>query len=167
MKAIKLFAMMLVALVGMTACSNDDDETNNQVKETLYEGETSVQVAGENYPATITVKVVKNEDGTINVEIPYYVLTGTRMGDIEVGASTISNIAYDAEKGAYYREYGADGLQIHLNYRGTEADYPFSSDSYIEAKLTDTGLIMTNSFKPGKMPFPIVEAFEGTIPSEK
>ena len=80
MKAIKLFAMMLVALVGMTACSNDDDKTNNQVKETLYEGETSVQVAGENYPAAITVKVVKNEDGTINVEIPYYVLSGTKMG---------------------------------------------------------------------------------------
>ena len=160
MKTIKLFAMMLVALVGMTACSNDD-ETNKPVNNA------TVQVAGESYPTAITPKVTKNEDGTINVEIPYYVLTGTKMGNIEVGASTISNIAYDAEKGAYYREYGADGLQIHLNYRGTEADYPFSSDSYIEAKLTDTGLIMTNSFKPGKMPFPIVATFEGVIPSEK
>ena len=161
MKVIKLFALMLVALVGMTACSNDDEETNKQVDNA------TVQVAGESYPATINAKVTKNEDGTINVEIPFYVLSGTKMGDIEVGASTISNIAYNAEKSAYYREYGADGLQIHLNYRGTEKDYSFSEDSRIEAKLTDKGLAITNSFKPGKMPFPIVEAFEASLPSEK
>ena len=163
----KLLALMLVALMGLTACSSDDDEKKSIIdpeKGTQFAGENTVQVAGENYPVTITVKVTQNEDGTLNVDIPYYVLSGTKMGNIEVGAVTINNIAYDAEKIAYYRQYGADGKQIHLNYGGREADYPFSEDSYIEVKLAEDGknIAIVNSFKPGKMPFPIVSAFVGT-----
>ena len=48
-----------------------------------------------------------------------------------------------------------------------DGDYPFSDNSEIEVKTTETGIQIINRYQLGKMPFPIVATFEGTIPSAK
>jgi hypothetical protein len=163
MKAIKFFALMLVALIGMTACSDDKEYT----REWTYTGNNTVTVDKEYPPVTITCKVTQRENGTLEVEMPEYQLLNTTIGDLTIGAVTIKNIAYDAERGSYYRPFGKDKLQMHYKSEGgrapMEGDYTFNEDSNIDVKLIENGskgatIVMTYSF--GKMPFKVISKFE-------
>ncbi|MBQ9363607.1 MAG: hypothetical protein IJT97_09365 [Bacteroidaceae bacterium] len=136
-----------------------------------YKGTNTVVVGGQfTYTADITYKITANDDNTVNITVPEYQLTGTMMGDITLGSYTISHVAWDEEKGAFYRDYSQDELSMHLTIVNNEGvttmddDYPFNSDSEvnIEAQPTDTGIKIVNNFQPGKMPFPIATTFEGT-----
>lgn len=164
MKTIKLLSLMLIALLGMTACSSDDDNDNTTVFK--YTGNNTVTVDKTYEPVTITCQVTKNDNGTIDVEIPEYTLGGTTIGDLTIGHVVIKNIGYDKEKGAYSRVYGADGLSMHFKAeRGGKAtmddDYTFKEDSYIKVVQTEQEAIITNNFSFGRMPFRIVTVFEG------
>ena len=66
MKAIKFLALALVALIGMTACSDDKEYT----QEWTYTGNNTVTVDKEYPPVNITCKVTLRENGTIEVEMP-------------------------------------------------------------------------------------------------
>ena len=130
-----------------------------------YDGTNNVVVGGQYaYSTDITYKITANDDQTINIVVPEYQLKGTMMGDLTLGSYTISNIAYDEEKGAFYRNYRNDGLIMHMTNGSTmDGDYSFeNNDAIIEIKPTDTGIQVVNSFQPGKMPFSIVATFEGT-----
>ena len=58
MKAIKFLALMLVALIGMTACSDDKEYT----QEWTYTGNNTVTVDKEYPPVNITCKVTLREN---------------------------------------------------------------------------------------------------------
>lgn len=143
-----------------------------------YTGKNSVMV-GESYgpyETTMTCKVTTNPDMTINVELPEYVLTGTAIGDLTPGKITIRNIAYDEGNTKYYRLYGADGLTQHFKAEQggnvtMDSDYAVAADSYIEVDVVSdgetVGLEVKNHFKLGRMPFPIVAVFYGTVPNEE
>ena len=113
---------------------------------------------------------INSPDGTLNLTIPEYSIEGTPIGDITVGKSVIKNIAYDSKKKAFYRVYGEDGLNIHVKVVGSrsfEDDYAFAQDSYVLIEQTEAGIKVTNSFQPGRMPFPIKATFTEEIAGGK
>ncbi len=159
--------------------NNGDKQTYNvaDIKEMRFEqqadidkytGEISVVVGGQfTYKTTITATVTENADGTIDFSYPEYVLTGTVMGDLTLGAVTIPGIAYDEARGAYYKDYGADGIKQHLTAvnNGTTTmnnDYVLGTGSTITLKIDGNSLTVTNPFKLGAMPFPLEATFTGT-----
>lgn len=124
------------------------------------------------YDMNATYSISANPDGTLNLTIPEYSIEGTPIGDLTVGKSVISNIAFDTKKNAFYRVYGEDGLSIHVKAvnDGTprfDADYAFAQDSYVLIEQTEAGIKVTNSFQPGRMPFPIKATFTEVIAGEK
>jgi hypothetical protein len=131
-----------------------------------HQGSISVMVGGSFGPydnSNVTHQITVNADGTINVVVPEYSLEGTQIGDLTLGTYTISNIAYDTEKGAFYRDYKDDGMTFHFNAvsGGTttmDGDYPFTVGN-IEVKKTDSGIRIVNNFQMGKMPFLITSTF--------
>ncbi|MDE5739791.1 MAG: hypothetical protein K2H92_05720, partial [Bacteroidaceae bacterium] len=60
-----------------------------------------------------------------------------------------------------------DKLTMHFNsdMMNSDTDAPFTEDSEIEVKITETGIKIINTFRVGGMPFPIVATFEGTLVS--
>lgn len=129
-----------------------------------FSGINTIEVGGTPYPVNITYKVTANPDGTLNLSLPEYQVEGTPMGDLTLGAYTLKNIAYDEEKGAFYRLYG-EGVTEHLTAVRNGAttmddDYELDASSYIQVEKTENGIKVINSFKPGAMPFPIVATFE-------
>ena len=123
------------------------------------------------YEVNATYKISANPDGTLNLTIPEYAIDDTPIGDLTIGKSTIKNIAYDEEKQAFYRLYGADEMTEHfkavMNGQTTmDSDYPFSADSYIQIELTESGIKVINHFSLGRMPFPINCTFSEDTASE-
>lgn len=137
-----------------------------------HQGSISVMV-GDNYGPYVNSQVkhviTANADGTINVVIPEYTLDNTAIGNLTLGTYTISNIAYDTEKGAFYRDYKDDGLQFHFKAvnGGTttiDGDYLFTNLGNITIQKTDAGVSIVNNFKPtradgGGMPMNISATF--------
>ena len=133
-----------------------------------YKGTNNVVVGGQYpYDADITYKITANTDGTINITVPEFQLTGTVMGDLTLGTYTITGIAYDETRGAFYRDYTNDGLTMHMtavNNGNTtmDSDYTFETNGAdIEVKTSDDGITVVNNFQPGRMPFPIAATFNG------
>lgn len=135
-----------------------------------YTGNNAVVVGGNfTYNASgVTYTITANEDGTINLSVPEYSLANTIMGDLTLGAYTVSNIAFDEAKNGFYRAYASesanDNLQMHflaVNDGNTvfDKDYEFKSPSNVLIEKTDAGLKITNNFILGNMPFPIVVTF--------
>lgn len=137
----------------------------------IYDGTNTVVVGGMfAYTSDITYKITANPDSTINIVVPDIQLTGTIMGDISMSSYTISNVAWDETREAFYRDYSKDNLSVHMtivqNGNTTiDDDYVFSEENAVNilAKpLEEEGIKIVNNFKPGKMPFPIAATFEGT-----
>ena len=165
MKTLKYLAMMLVALVGMTACSDDDNDEQKLIIDPVFPGfhtgVNTVTVYGQDLTTTMTYQIIPNKDGTINLVSPEYSLEVPMMhGVLTLGEFTIKNIAYDEEKDAFYRQYGSDGLSVHYAMGATDRDYDFSEDSYILIEDTEEGIQVTNEFKLGNMPHSILSVFK-------
>lgn len=132
-----------------------------------YTGTNTVVVGGQfTYTAETSVVITANEDGTVNFTWQEYMLGGTVMGDLTLGTCTISNIAYDEDKGGFYRDYSNDGLTQHFKAEkgGTatmDKDYALGATSTILIEKTDAGIRVSNPFKLGAMPFPITASYEG------
>lgn len=134
-----------------------------------YTGTNSVSVGGMfTYMVNMTYTVEANADGTVNLHIPTYTITGTVMGDLTLGEHTISNIAFDEAKNAFYREYGQDGIKMHftaVNNGQTTMDneYEFingnGSVTNVLIEKSEAGLKVTDTFRLGAMPFEIVGTF--------
>ena len=140
-----------------------------------YKGTNNVVVGGQYpYEANITCKLTAQTDSTVSITLPEYELAGTMMGDLTLGSYTISNIAYDAKRGAFYRDYTNDGLQMHMKAvkdgnTTMDGDYTFEANgATIEIKIADDQVSIVNTYQPGRMPFPIEATFEGTkVPTLK
>lgn len=120
------------------------------------------------YTTDITCKVTATPDATLNVEIPEYVLNETAIGNLTLGKVTIKNVFYDSANDRFFRPYGKlDKLTMHFNsdMMNSDTDAPFTEESEIEVKITETGIKIINTFRVGGMPFPIVATFEGTLVS--
>lgn len=132
-----------------------------------YTGTNTVVVGGQfTYTAETSVVITANEDGTVNFTWQEYMLGGTVMGYLTLGTCTISNIAYDEDKGGFYRDYSNDGLTQHFKAEqgGTatmDKDYALGATSTILIEKTDAGIRVSNPFKLGAMPFPITASYEG------
>lgn len=129
-----------------------------------FTGTNSVVVGGQfTYTADMTCNIVADGE-TLTVEMPEYKLAGTVMGDLTLGACTITGITYDESRQAFHKVYGEDGLTQHFKAENggvatMNKDYTFSKTSNITIEKTADGLIITNSFQLGAMPFPIVATF--------
>lgn len=132
-----------------------------------YTGTNTVVVGGQfTYTAETAADITANEDGTVNFTWHEYELAGTVMGDLTLGTCTISNIAYDEAKGAFYRDFSADGISQHLKAEQNgnvtmDKDYVLGATSTILIEKTDDGIKVSSPFKLGAMPFPITASYEG------
>lgn len=163
MKAIHYLALMLVALIGLTACSDDDKD--GHFFQLTYTGKNTVTVDHEYDPVVITCKVTKNDDGTLDVEMPEYQLPNTKIGDLTIGAVTIKKIAYNEERGAYYRIFGKDRLKMDFKSEGgmvnINGNFDFTEDSNIEVQLKDNGVLIVLDYT-----FPAMEPMHLRINSK-
>ncbi len=137
-----------------------------------YTGENQVSVGSQfgPYKATITQKVrtyVEDEVTKMDVEIPTYKLDNTAIGNLTLGTYTVKGLTYDESKGGYYRDYAADGLTMHfMAEQGGQTtfddDYTLSSagQENILVQIVDKKAKITNNFKAGNMPFPIVAVMD-------
>lgn len=131
-----------------------------------HNGSVSVMV-GDNFGpyvnSDVTYQITANGDGTINVVVPEYTLDNTQIGNLTLGSYTVSNIAYDKEKGSFYRDYKDDNLVFHFKAENggqttMDGDYSFTLGR-IEVKNSDAGISIVNNFQMGRMPFPITSTF--------
>lgn len=175
MKLLKIFTLMIVSLCALASCGDDDDApavrqpSPAERMAGTYTGTNSVVVAGQTYEADIEYKIVANADSTISVAVPAYTLENTMMGNLALGAYTISNIPYNVSAGTFSKVYGADGLSQQFKavrvVNGVEQTtmddfYSFDPSSTITIQRSGSaGLGVANSFKLGKMPFDIVANF--------
>ena len=162
----------VVALMcgGFASCSDDEPDTPKASWYTgTFVGDNTVTVGGQYSYTAVDQNYVLTEakDGTVTVSIPEYSLSGTIMGDLTVGAITVSGLQYDAATGTYTKDYGSDGLTIHFKavaggQTSMDADYPINAGSTLTvAKDGENRIKVTNSFRLGKMPFPLVAVFTG------
>lgn len=153
-----------------------------------FSGINSVEV-GQTWTYTtaeeISCEITTNEDGTINLILPEYQLTGTDVDDLTLGGYTISNIAFNRDLGVFQSYYASDDMkeQFKMEKNGTvvkDDEYAFGPSSKITIepvkKSTKTTVKVTNDFTLGKiedgafktaMPWGLVATFTGTIPSAK
>lgn len=144
--------------------------------QTEYTGPISVTVGGSYGPYTnesVSHTITTEADGTLTLTIHQYILAGTFIGDLTLGQYTVSQLAYDAERGGYYRDYTNDGLTMHFTAVNNgvvsmDNDYGFDQrGGSVLVTLTDDGTAtVINTFQPGVMPFSIVSTFVGQSSTE-
>lgn len=134
----------------------------------VYAGKQTLTVGGQmSYSADIAMTITEEADGSITVAIPGYELKETQMGDLTLGEITITGLVYDEAKGGYYRDYSNQGLQQHftaVNGGQTmfDKDYDLGTGSTMLVVFDGNTMKVTNPFKLGAMPLPLVADFEGT-----
>lgn len=183
LRSIVLFSVALV-MAGLALVSCGDDDNNEPAKEPtvaeqfagVYSAIDNVNVNGSteaDYNVTtedaVRYTVSANADGTINLTVPAESYKGLfAVGDISLGEYTISNIAWDASKNAFYRSYGKDGLTCHFtsSTMHIDKDYQLTADECEVTVTRDSGsagkLHVKNVFKMGKMPVTIYVSFDGS-----
>lgn len=130
-----------------------------------YSGMNDVSINNQwTYSTGIDYVITANQDGTINLQVPEYTLTGTVMGDMTIGAYTVSNIAYDEASKSFVRDYSQDGISLHVKavkdgITSLDGDYTMGEGCNVVIEKTDEGLKVVNAFKMGSMPFLIVATF--------
>lgn len=135
-------------------------------------GAISVTVGGQftydNSSVTYSVRKYKEDDvEKLDVEVPYYTLDNTIMGNLGLGKYVVKGLVYDESKGGFYRDYANDGLSFHFTAEkgGTktmDADYTFNSDKPNNILVKYNGSTVeqiVNTFQMGDMPFGIVSTF--------
>ena len=122
---------------------------------------------------SVTYNVRKYMDGDVekvDVEVPTYTLDNTVMGNLTLGTYVVKGLAYDEERGGFYRDYKDDGLSFHFTAEsnGTktmDGEYKFNSakPNNILVKYNGNNIeSIVNQFQMGAMPFPIVASFSNT-----
>lgn len=133
-------------------------------------GAISVNVGGMftygNSSVTYSVRKYKEDDvEKLDVEVPYYTLDNTIMGNLGLGKYVVKGLVYDESKGGFYRDYANDGLSFHFTADGKnkiDADYEFNSDKPNNILVKYNGSTVeqiVNTFQMGAMPFGIVSTF--------
>ena len=115
--------------------------------------------------ATGAISVVK-----VDVDVPFFTLDNTVMGNIALGQYIVKGLVYDEAKGGFYRDYADDSLIFHFTAEqgGTktlDGDYEFNSEkpNNILVKYNGSKIeSIVNTFQMGAMPFGIVSTFSTT-----
>lgn len=171
MNIFKTLPLLLVAftMISLTSCGDDEPENTTAKYAGVYSGQMEVTVGGQfTYSAPVDVTILSKSDETITVEVPSYALSGTMMGNLTLGSLTVSGLRYDAQKDAYTRNYGGQGIIRHFKaMQGPavtmEGDYPLNDPSEISIKFnSDNSLTLSNSYKLGEMPFSLSAKFTGS-----
>ncbi len=115
----------------------------------------------------LSYTITANDDGTVNVVVPEQTFEGTVMGNITQGQFTISNIAYDESRGAFYRNYSDDAIKAHVKAvrNGTttmDSDYQLNNAEITIKANGNGGVSIVNTYKFGNMPFQLTGTFTGT-----
>ncbi|MBQ8157803.1 MAG: hypothetical protein IJ081_02140 [Prevotella sp.] len=102
-------------------------------------------------------------DTKLDVEVPTFDLPDATIGALTSGGYTVKGLAFDQNKGGYYRDYSADGLKLHFHTASIDGDYPLSNTGANNILVTFDGkkIKIVNNFKPGAMPFLITTTFPG------
>ena len=137
-----------------------------------FTGTNNVSVGGMyNYSAEdVEQTVTVNPDGTVNLTISEFSLSGTVMGDLTLGSYIIRDIPFNQQKGGFYKEYADGTLTLHFKAvkdgeKTHDSYYVFNNNAtttYILIKPTESGITVNNEFSMGSMPFPISATMEGT-----
>lgn len=130
-----------------------------------YQGDIKIVIGGAySYDCKSTYEIAVNADGTLDVTMNTYQIDGTVMGDLTLGTLTVKGLTLDAQTGVYSKDYGSEGLKRHLTAKqnGTttmDKDYDITAGSTVTVQSTANGVVVTDSFRLGSMPFPIVSTF--------
>lgn len=133
-----------------------------------YTGTQTLVVGGMfTYTTELTYTLTAAADGTLTVYTPEYSVENTMMGDLTLGALTITGLEYDEAKGGFYRMYANDGLTQHFkaekdNVATMDSDYPLGGESNILIKLDGNTITVENPFKLGAMPLTLTASFTGS-----
>lgn len=155
-----------IAVKDIQEMTFDDDSQETSLNGT-YSGNVTVVIGGQfTYNSTATYNISDNIDGKLNLIIDQYTIPATVMGDMCLGAITIDDISYNATTDTYLKMYGGNGVKRHLtavNNGNTtmDADYDVKDGSEISVKAEGNNIIVTDSFRIGNMPFPLVATFTG------
>lgn len=123
--------------------------------------------------ANVTYNLRKyTEEGVekVDVDVPFFTLENTVMGNIALGQYIVKGLVYDEAKGGFYRDYADDSLIFHFTAEqgGTktlDGDYEFNSEkpNNILVKYNGSKIeSIVNTFQMGAMPFGIVSTFSTT-----
>ena len=110
-----------------------------------------------------TYTISKNADGTINVTSSKETYTGTPIGDIVLDTYTISNLAFDAEKNAYFRDYRNDGIKFTCKVGIIpEKQYEAKKLGNMTVSFDEQGgVTILNNYQLGNSPAAINATFTG------
>ena len=123
--------------------------------------------------ANVTYNLRKyTEEGVekVDVDVPFFTLDNTVMGNIALGQYIVKGLVYDEAKGGFYRDYADDSLIFHFTAEqgGTkilDGDYEFNSEkpNNILVKYNGSKIeSIVNTFQIGAMPFGVVSTFSTT-----
>lgn len=147
----------IITLLTMTVCA--------MAQSGIYTGKANAMVGGTMGPFEsnniLEYTITTNNDNTINVTMAEVQYSVTLMGDISLGAYTVSNIPYDASKGAYYLDYASQNLTVDFTMRGSTSNYVISKLGNITVKFDGNKVNIVNYLQPGSMPFDVMETFDG------
>jgi len=113
---------------------------------------------------SVTYNVRTYPDGDVtklDVEVPTFDLPDATIGALTSGGYTVKGLAFDSDKGGYYRSYAGDGLKLHFHTAAIDGDYALSSADANNILVTFNGknIKIVNNYKPGAMPFLITTTF--------
>mgnify|MGYP006895913413 CR=1 FL=1 len=109
----------------------------------------------------------------LDVEVPFYTLDNTVMGNLSLGKYVVKGLEYDEAKGGFYRDYANDGLSFHFtavngDKKTMDGNYTFNSEvpNNILVKYNGTTVEqIVNTFQMGTMPMGIVSTFSTSTPA--
>lgn len=171
----KLFSILSAGFIMMASAvmvSCGDDEPAPSGLAGTWGTSMSVNVIGQPLNVSVDYVISDNADGSINVVVPAYDLNvqmgPTNQMQMHIGSFTVKNIAYDANKKAYYKAYADGQLGLEFNMAGSPAKtYKFDNNkctSEITVSTSEDGKIsiINNYSLEGTMPYAIKTSASGT-----
>ena len=152
----------MLASAVMVSCGDDEPAPSGLAG--TWGTSMSVNVVGQPLNASVDYVISDNADGSINVVVPAYDLSvqmGPKQMQMHIGSFTVKNIAYDANKKAYYKAFADGNLGLEFNMNGAPAKtYKFDNSkctSEIIVSATNDGKvsIVNNYSLEGSMPYAI------------
>lgn len=178
-----LFVSLFVASLGLVSCSDDDNEDLNDAENAIaaqyvgnYSGNDKINVGmgklswDYTTDGAVTYRITKNNNGTINVEIPIEEYKDTQIGNINIGSYEIDSLKYNPLTG-FTRAYKGSAAKVHFQSTGSQdypvilnGDYDFESEACVISVTRSTaGVIQVkNIYTLGHSPVLITNSFTGT-----
>ncbi len=153
-----VMAVAVTAVLGMSSCSSDDDETAEAVASQVvgsYTGNEVVMVMGEESSnGTSTYGFSKATDISVDMAIP----ESGGMGPMSIPALTVKNITLSKSDNTITGKLSKyDGTVV--NAKGEEKAYTVSDLTVV---FSDKNVVATYTLKYGTMPFGMSTTFTGT-----